>query len=57
MEQLRKGATRPFERVAGALVQILPVARRGDFLRLEGRVALLARELDALDATRSRRLG
>jgi hypothetical protein len=57
MEQLRKGATRPFEKVAGAIVQILPVARRGDFLRLEGRVALLARELDALDATRSRRLG
>jgi hypothetical protein len=55
--QLRKGATRPFEKVAGALVQILPVARRGDFLRLEGRVALLARELDALDSTRSRRLG
>jgi hypothetical protein len=57
MEQLRKGATRPFAKVAGANVQILPVARRGDVLRLEGRVAQLARELDALDATRSRRLG
>jgi hypothetical protein len=57
IEQLRRGASRPFERVAGVLVQILPVAKRGDFRRLEGRVALLARELDALDSTRSQRLG
>ena len=57
MEQLRRGASRPFEKVAGALVDILPVAKRGDFLRLEGRVALLARELDALATTRAQRLG
>jgi hypothetical protein len=57
MEHLLRGAARPFERAAGVLVQILPVARRGDFRRLEGRVALLARELDALESTRSRRLG
>jgi len=57
MEQLRRGASRPFEKVAGALVDILPVAKRGDFLRLEGRVAGLARELDALATTRAQRLG
>ena len=57
MEQLRRGASRPFEKVAGALVDFLPVAKRGDFLRLEGRVALLARELDALESSRSQRLG
>jgi hypothetical protein len=53
IEKLRRGASRPFERAAGALVALLPVAKRGDFLRLEGRVALLARELDALDSARS----
>lgn len=57
VEQLRRGASRPFGRVAGALVDLLPVAKRGDFLRLEGRVALLARELDALESARSHRLG
>lgn len=57
MEQLRRGASRPFEKVAGALVGRLPVARQGDFRRLEGRVALLARELDALEAARAHRLG
>jgi hypothetical protein len=55
IDQLRRGASRPFERVAGAVVAWLPVARRGDFLRLEGRVALLARELDALESDRSPR--
>jgi hypothetical protein len=54
IEQLRRGASRPLEKVAGALVERLPVARRGDFLRLEGRVARLARDLDALHAGRSR---
>jgi hypothetical protein len=57
MEQLRRGASRPFEKVAGALVGRLPVARQGDFRRLEGRVALLARELDALASVRSQRTG
>ena len=57
IERLRRGASRPLERVAGALVDRLPVARRGDFRRLEGRVALLARELEALEAARSPRLG
>ena len=57
IERLRRGASRPLERVAGALVDRLPVARRGDFRRLEGRVALLARELEALEAARSQRLG
>ena len=57
IEQLRRGASRPLEMVAGAVVDRLPVARRGDFLRLEGRVALLARELDALASARSPRLG
>ena len=57
MEQLRRGASRPFEKVAGVLVDFLPVAKRGDFLRLEGRVALLSRELDALATTRAQRLG
>ena len=52
LHQVRRGASRPLERVAGALVERLPVARRGDFLRLEGRVAVLARELDALEARR-----
>lgn len=56
-EQLRRGASRPFEKVAGALVERLPIAKRGDFLRLEGRVALLARELDALESARTQRLG
>jgi hypothetical protein len=56
-EQLRRGATRPLEKAAGALVERLPVARRGDFLRLEGRIATLAREIEALEASRSRRLG
>jgi hypothetical protein len=57
IERLRRGASRPFERVAGALVGRLPVARQGDFRRLEGRVALLARELEALEVARSRRVG
>jgi hypothetical protein len=57
LDQMRRGAARPFERVAGALVERLPVARRGDFLRLEGRLAMLARELDALEAQRRRRTG
>ena len=57
LDQMRRGATRPFGRVAGALVERLPVARRGDFLRLEGRLAMLARELDALEVRRRRRLG
>jgi len=56
-EQLRRGASRPLEKVAGALVDRLPVAKRGDFRRIEGRVALLARELDALASARSHRLG
>jgi hypothetical protein len=55
--RLRRGASRPLERVAGALVGRLPVARQGDFRRLEGRVALLARELEALEVARSRRVG
>ena len=57
LDQMRRGAVRPLERVAGALVGRLPVARRGDFLRLEGRVAVLARELEALEAHRRRRAG
>lgn len=57
MQRLRRGASRPLERVAGALVDRLPVARQGDFRRLEGRVALLARELEAFEAARSQRLG
>ena len=57
LHQVRRGATRPFERVADALVERLPVARRGDFLRLEGRVAVLARELDAFAARGRRRTG
>ena len=57
VEQLRRGASRPLEKVAGALVERLPIAKRGDFLRLEGRVALLARELDALESGRSQRVG
>jgi hypothetical protein len=57
IEQLRRGASRPLGKVAGALVERLPVARRGDFLRLEGRVARLARDLDALDSARARRTG
>jgi len=55
LHQARRGAARPLERVAGALVERLPIARRGDFLRLEGRVAVLARELDALEARRRAR--
>ncbi len=57
IERLRRGASRPFEKVAGALVGRLPVARRGDFRRLEGRVALLARQLDALESARAHRPG
>ena len=57
LDQMRRGAARPFERVAGALVERLPVVRRGDFLRLEGRLAMLTRELDALAAKRRRRAG
>jgi hypothetical protein len=57
IEQLRRRATRPLGRAAGALVGRLPVARRGDCLRLEGRVAILARELEALEAGRAQTLG
>jgi hypothetical protein len=56
IEQLRSGAARPLGKAAGAIVERLPVARRGDFLRLEGRVATLAREIEALERAGSRRL-
>jgi hypothetical protein len=52
--RLRRGAARPLERAAGALARRLPIASEGDFRRIEGRVALLARELDALASARPR---